>query len=423
MALDTLRAHDESLELAVLTAESESVYPLVPGASLVVGRAPGSNIFIDDASVSRRHAIVHVAADGVRVEDLGGPNGVTVREAALSDDVSETHELVKVSRRTVAVGIGQCVNFGSVMTVVRQRPAREAADDVVMVDAVTRALYQQADLAAQGTISVLIVGETGAGKEIVAARVHARSPRASKPFLAINCAALSESLLESELFGHEKGAFTDAVSARAGLFESAEGGTMFLDEIGEMPMTTQVKLLRVLEERKVMRVGGRTPRSIDVRFVAATNRDLEGDAERGAFRQDLYFRLAGITLALPPLRERTAEIPPLARLFVERARTQLARRAPIALSDAALAAMVRYRWPGNIRELRNVVDRAVVLCSGATLLPEHLPPKLLFPPTSTPPTTGGKDGRVRLRDEIDSIERVSIEAALKETGGNQTLAA
>ena len=226
---------------------------------------------------------------------------------------------------------------------------------------------------AAGQISVLVVGETGTGKEVLANAVHAMSPRANKPFLCLNCAALSEALLESELFGHERGAFTGALQAKAGLLESANGGTVFLDEVGEMPLTMQAKLLRVLEQRQVLRVGALTPRSIDVRFVSATNRDLEAEAARGTFRQDLYFRLNGILLVVPPLRERVDEIEHLTRTFITQFSNASPRSTPLKIAGDALGLLKRYRWPGNIRELRNVIERAVLLCEGDVISLKHLP--------------------------------------------------
>jgi two-component system response regulator AtoC len=225
---------------------------------------------------------------------------------------------------------------------------------------------------AASTIGVLILGETGVGKEVLAETLHRLSPRSAHTFLRLNCAALSESLLESELFGHERGSFTGAVSQKLGLLETAEGGTIFLDEVGELPMATQVKLLRVLEERKVMRVGGLTSRSIDVRFVSATNRDLEAEVARGTFRQDLFFRLNGVTVVVPPLRERPVEIEKLAQVFITQASRDNHRSAPD-LSREALSMLLSYSWPGNIRELRNVMERAVLLCGEGPITPRHLP--------------------------------------------------
>jgi DNA-binding NtrC family response regulator len=238
---------------------------------------------------------------------------------------------------------------------------------------------------AASTISVLILGETGVGKEVLAEMVHRRSPRASKPFLRLNCAALSDSLLESELFGHERGAFTGAVAQKRGLLETADGGTVFLDEVGEMPLSTQVKLLRVIEERMVTRVGGLSPKSLDVRFVAATNRDLEAEVARGTFRQDLFFRLNGISIVVPPLRERQGEIAQLAQTFIAAASRDRPR--PPRLSRDALARLVSYSWPGNIRELRNVIERAVLLAEDGEIAPRHLPlEKMSAPVTARVPS-------------------------------------
>src|SRR5262249_31137943 len=234
-------------------------------------------------------------------------------------------------------------------------------------------LYSMVERIAWSDISVLIFGETGVGKERLAEAVHKSSRRASMPFLRLNCAALTETLLESELFGHEKGSVTGAQSAKAGLLESANGGTVFLDEVGDMPMTTQVKLLRVIEERKVRRVGALRPLPIDVRFVAATNRDLEQDVQRGSFRKDLFSRLSGISFAIPPLRERVDEIEGLARALIGEACQRMGRAREPELSPEVLALLQQYPWPGNIRELRNVIERAVLLCTGGRLELSHLP--------------------------------------------------
>jgi two-component system response regulator AtoC len=272
------------------------------------------------------------------------------------------------------------------------------------VGEVMRRVQTLADRAAAGTINVLIVGETGVGKEVLARRIHQLSPRADRPFVAVNCAALSEALFESELFGHERGAFTGAAQAKPGLLETAPGGTVFLDEVAELPPALQAKLLRVLETREVLRVGSVRPRPIDVRFVAATNRDLEGEVARGTFRRDLYFRLNGMTLAIPPLRERRQEIPGLCRRFLaELCATAGRRRAP-RLTDEAREHLQARRWPGNVRELRNAIERALLLAPGDEITPEHL----ATDPEAPPP----------IEDERERILRV-----LGACAGNQSRAA
>ena len=301
-----------------------------------------------------------------------------------------------------------------------------AAAEPISVEPSMLALDREIARVAQAAISVLILGETGAGKERVAEQLHARSGRSGR-FIAIHCAALSENLIESELFGYEKGAFTGADRAREGLFEAAQGGTVFLDEVGELPTPTQVKLLRVLEERKVLPVGGRSARPLDVRFVAATHRDLEAQVATGSFRQDLFYRLNGITLQLPPLRARTADIAALAAYFAAESSRSLGRAHGPELSDAARAALGAYSWPGNIRELRNVMERAVLLCDDASITLQHLPAKLAAPPRALddagidPPALA--DPRAALLEQMERVERQRIIAALSACDGNQTLAA
>ena len=305
-----------------------------------------------------------------------------------------------------------------------------------------RDLYSMVERIAWSDISVLIFGETGVGKERLAEAVHKCSRRASMPFLRLNCAALTETLLESELFGHEKGSFTGAQSAKAGLLESADGGTVFLDEVGDMPMTTQVKLLRVIEERKVRRVGALKPLPIDVRFVAATNRDLELEVQRGSFRKDLFFRLNGISFAIPPLRERVDEIEGLARALIGEACQRMGRATQPDLSPEVLAHLQQYPWPGNIRELRNVIERAVLLCSGSRLELSHLPAEKMSshfaarriahaatPPAAPAPLPAPPGLRgaplvpAELREQLAEAERQRIVEALSRCAGNQTEAA
>ena len=300
-----------------------------------------------------------------------------------------------------------------------------AAPAVVVADPAMERVHRLIRRVAPGHINVLLLGETGVGKEVAAEMVHRLSKRAGGPFLRLNCGGFSETLLESELFGHEKGAFTGAHQAKTGLLESAEGGTVFLDEIGELPAALQVKLLRVLEDRQVMRVGALRPRQIDVRFVAATNRNLEEEVARGGFREDLFYRVNGIAIVIPPLRERVGEIRQLARLFVTQAAGAAGLPEP-RLSDEALELLESYAWPGNIRELRNVMERAVLLSTDDLITDEHLPTEKMR--TGGVARAAGEQppgaGRgASLRDDVDELERRRILDALDSCSGNQTRAA
>jgi DNA-binding NtrC family response regulator len=240
--------------------------------------------------------------------------------------------------------------------------------------------------AARSEANILVLGESGTGKELVARAIHANSERASKPFVPVDCASLPEHLLESELFGHEKGAFTGAVKTKSGLIEMADHGTLFLDEIGELPLALQSKFLRALQERNIRRVGGTGLIDVDMRVVSATNRDLREEIAKGRFREELYYRINVIAIELPPLRERAGDVPLLAHAFLKK----YARGQPLALDEAALAALEAYAWPGNVRELQNVIERASVLADGATVRPCDLPDYMLHrtaapgtPPAST----------------------------------------
>jgi DNA-binding NtrC family response regulator len=261
--------------------------------------------------------------------------------------------------------------------------------------------------AARRDTTVLLTGETGSGKEVVAAEIHRHSDRAHKPYVRLNCASLPSTLLESELFGHERGAFTGAQKRRIGFLEAAHGGTLLLDEIGELPLDMQAKLLRVLEDGRLTRVGGEEEIAVDVRFVAATHRDLDAEVAAGRFRQDLFFRINAITLKVPPLRERPRDLALLAQAFLQRAAAP--RPAP-RLSPEMVEALARYPWPGNVRELRNVIERAVVLSDGPELMLEHLPQRLSV--LAAP-----------MREQVDELERRNLQEALRQTGGNRTHAA
>jgi two-component system, NtrC family, response regulator AtoC len=508
------------LRLVVLGGEVLATHALPESGQLVIGRGQECDIRIDDPSISRKHAVLHVGPE-MALEDLGSSNATLLRGERLA------------AGTPVAVAIDEVITLGAIGLVIQQHAAvspqrtlwghgyfelrlsdecmraqraattfallrvrAEAgaidrvsaavrdidvigtyapgeweillcdatADDATRIaTAITTAVpaarvalamfpadgadawalgasatSRFADLArpkddvkpiaigpmasvvelvdriAVGDISVLILGETGTGKEVIAERIHARSRRAAMPLLKLNCAAVPEALIESELFGHERGAFTGATSAKAGLLEQANGGSVFLDEVGELPTSIQAKLLRVLEQREIRRVGALKGSAIDVRFIAATHRDIETAITAEKFREDLYFGLAGVTVNVPPLRERPAELEELVRLFVARAATGLGRPAP-RVTAAALALLRAYRWPGNVRELRNVMERATLLCEGE-IDTAHLPEDRMSRPAAA-------SGLESIRDQATGLERDAIEQALSKAGGNQTEAA
>jgi two-component system response regulator AtoC len=288
----------------------------------------------------------------------------------------------------------------------------------VVFDPAMQRVYTLVERIADTSMTVLILGETGVGKELVCEAIHQRSSRRDRPLIKLNCAALPESLLESELFGYERGAFTGADKRKVGFFEAADGGTLFLDEIGDMPLPLQAKLLRVLERKVITRVGGTSEVATDARLIAATHRNLDGDVRAGRFRQDLLFRIGGFTIAVPPLRDRPSEIIPLAEHFVRTAAAEQAR-VPPALSDDARDALAGYDWPGNVRELRNALERALVLASDA-ITAADLPERLHDASHRVrPPVATGAD----VRGQLAEVERAAIVAALDAESGNQTRAA
>jgi DNA-binding NtrC family response regulator len=371
-------AHAElGLELVVIERRWLAHHPLsAVSQSVSVGRSRDCDIVLDDPAASRRHALVHVVG-GLWIEDLDSRNGTRVRGAPLAPG------------QRAPLRVGDAIQIGGVTLLVQhgaRAPDRRRASGVatrrprpeafVLADGRMRAVYDLIGRVAPTSVTVLILGETGVGKEIVAEEIHrASGPRSGGPLVRINCAALPGPLLESELFGHERGAFTGASAAKPGLLEAAQGGTAFLDEIAELPLGAQPKLLRVLEAREVMRVGSLRARPIDVRFVAATNRDLRAEVARGTFREDLYFRLSGVSMTVPPLRERVADIEPLARQFVDAFCEQLDRPAPT-LGPSALRRLGCHSWPGNVRELRNAMEWAVLQATGSVIEAHHLPADL-----------------------------------------------
>jgi DNA-binding NtrC family response regulator len=282
-------------------------------------------------------------------------------------------------------------------------------------------IFRLIELVAPSTASVLITGASGTGKELVARTIHELSPRRSKPFVAINCAAIPETLIESEIFGHEKGAFTGALERRTGCFELAEGGTLLLDEIGEMPVATQAKLLRVLEDRKLRRLGSKVETTVDVRVLAATNKAPEEAVARGELRNDLYYRLNVFNIHMPPLREHREDIPDLVHALLSEMSSKHGRRVAT-VSEAVLNAFRNYTWPGNVRELRNTLERAVIVCEGAVMETKHLPPG--FGHALPRPSLDDTDSiRVGVGTTVGEAERLLILKTLESTNNNKTRAA
>ena len=417
--------------LLVVGSDAYSTYNLPQDGSVTIGRGETNQVRVDDPLASRNHARLHVDAGvggAMYIEDLGSVNGTRVKDEPIGRG------------ERIQIALGETILIGSSVLIIQRRVQKRPAllrpetlrDGRALLaasppaqDHVMQQIHQLAERAAAGTINVLITGETGVGKELLAETVHRLSKRKDGPCVCLNCAALSETLLESELFGHERGAFTGAFQAKAGLLETAGGGSLFLDEVGELPLTTQAKLLRVLETREVSRLGSLKPRRIDVRFIAATNRDLEAEVARGAFRRDLFFRLNGITLTIPPLRERRSEIPHLVQIFVTRICRELGRPEP-RIPPSVIALLERYAWPGNIRELKNMIERAVLLCDGHAVGPEHFPAEKMDPARRPAPTASPRaplSGTERTRNQTQENERQRIIDALGACAGNQSRAA
>jgi two-component system response regulator AtoC len=302
--------------------------------------------------------------------------------------------------------------------------AKTNLQDIVGKTPIMLDVYKLVARVAASTATVLVQGESGTGKELVARAIHTHSPRASAVFVPINCTALTESLLESELFGHARGAFTGAVGAKRGLFEMANGGTLFLDEIGDMGPKMQAQLLRTLQDGEVRPVGGTESIRVDVRLVCATNRDLDEEVKAGRFREDLYFRINVVTVRLPPLRERREDVPMLVGHFLNKLALR-ERRAPTAMSPEALKLLTGYAWPGNVRELENAIERAVAVAKGNVILPSDLPPEVGGRTTTataaSPEATGGS--LIADRPTLAELENRYIQLVLAESGGNKKKAA
>ncbi|MCC7386139.1 MAG: sigma 54-dependent Fis family transcriptional regulator [Deltaproteobacteria bacterium] len=344
----SLRVHAVDLEIAAgpdLGRRARVDRPL-----FVIGSGEGADLRLNDGAVSREHLRLHLGPEGVRVRDEGSTNGTWIGGLRVADVLITSDTVIEVGTTSLALRIESGPLDLPLSTSARFGSA-------IGVSEAMRHLFALLERAAASDVTILLEGESGAGKEVLARAVHSSSPRKEGPFVPVDCGAIPPTLIEAELFGHERGAFTGAAEARKGYFEQAEGGTIFLDEIGELPLDLQPKLLRVLEQREVRPLGATGVRSVNVRVIAATNRRLAEAARKNEFRQDLFYRLAVARVVVPPLRDRPEDIIPLAREFL---RTAL--RNPEAELPVDLAAMLHaYRWPGNVRELRNVIDRYAFL--------------------------------------------------------------
>jgi two-component system response regulator GlrR len=378
-----------------------------------VGTAEGNTLRLNDPTVSRYHAELEATPEGVLLRDLGSTNGVLLGPAHLREALLTESTEVDLGRTRLRVAIA---SEREVLVL----PERASFGPLIGASAAMRAIYATLERAAPTGAPVLVTGESGTGKELAARAVHEASPRAGAAFVVVDCGAMLSTLIESELFGHEKGAFTGAHVAREGAFERAHGGTLFLDEMGELPLDLQPKLLRALGEGEVRRVGGDRIRKVDVRVVAATNRDLRREVNSGRFRADLYYRLAVILVRMPSLRDRLEDLPLIVPALLDRIVMQ--RKLPVAprCDDALLRVLGRHTWPGNVRELKNYLEQYAIL--------ESLPPfeATEGEPGALPHLSEGLHAmpfRAAKEELLRRFEMHYLQALLEETSGNESEAA
>ncbi|MBL8949905.1 MAG: sigma 54-interacting transcriptional regulator [Myxococcaceae bacterium] len=379
------------------------------GATCAIGSHPSNDLVLEAPQVSRFHCELRLTPRGLLLKDLGSSNGT------LLDGVSVIEAWVRPGSRLVIGSVTLEVQLiGRENTIATSE--RETFGALAGSSAAMRSIFAQLERAAASDITVLIQGETGTGKEETAAALHAHSARAAKPFVVIDCSALPATLLESELFGHERGAFTGAHATRAGAFEEADGGTVFLDEVGELPLELQPKLLRVLEAREFRPLGAQAPRTTDVRVIAATNRDLRKEINEGRFRADLYFRIAVLRVTMPPLRTHPEDLPIIARKLLQGLAAQPAQIEAL-LTPAFLSSLRAATWPGNVRELRNHLERCLLFSAG-------LPLEEAAPPAAPPSSVDARRPlEVERRRHVEAFEREYVRALLEAHSGNVNAAA
>ena len=410
------------------------------GGVATVGRGPTNDVALDDPAASRRQTIIRADEDGYLVSDLGSANGTLLNGSRILAParLRTGDEILVGATRIRFVGdpspeldAEQPPEDSTHLSDSSAGASRGPSTSVLLGSSPEmEQLFHLIEKAAASPLPTLIEGETGTGKELVARAIHQASRSAKGPFLPVNCAAVPENLLESELFGHRRGSFTGATADHEGLFEAAQGGTVFLDEMGEMPLSMQPKVLRVLQEGEVTRIGEIRPRKVGFRLVAATNRDLLQEVERGTFRGDLFYRISAFPIRIPALRERRSDVPLLVESFLgAAARRQGKRVGPV--TDAAMRALVAFDWPGNVRELQNEVQRAVALgAPGQRIDVQHLSPKLTggdeasdASPDRTPTSPGLASSRGSLREARDAFEARYIAQVLEQQGGSVLKAA
>jgi len=379
-----------------------------PAERCAVGSHPSNDLVVDDPTVSRFHCELAIVGGAVRVRDLGSRNRTVAGRIAISDATVDGGTRLALGNSEIEIQVTPDVAQVAASE-------RSAFGGLIGQSAAMREVFSQLEKIAASDATVLIEGETGTGKEGAADAIHDASARRDRPFVVLDCSALPASLLESELFGHEAGAFTGAIDRRAGAFEQASGGTLFLDEIGELPLDLQPKLLRALESREIRRLGGHQIVRCDVRIIAATNRDLRAEVNRASFRADLYYRLAVVRLALPPLRDRTGDIPLLAAHLLARTSVTAATLAALTAPDY-LAALAAAHWPGNVRELRNHLEQCAVF--GERRLP-HAPAA----PHPASVVDAALPYEVARKQAIDAFERAYVTRLLERVGDNVAAAA
>ncbi len=413
--------------LIAIAGPMEGAFYVLPEQEVSIGSDPSNLLVIEDREIAPFHCVIAGRDGEFRLRSLDEERGLSVNGLPVEERVLVHGDEVRIGE-TLFLFLAYEAETPADFRLQREIDRLELENrrlqatcnvnhDMVGESPAIRVVFQLIAKVAPTDSTVLIDGESGTGKELVAHAIHRNSRRAAKPFVAINCAAIAETLLESEMFGYEKGSFTGAVAQKRGKLEAAEGGTVFLDEIGEMSPALQAKLLRVLQEHEFARVGGSRTIRIDLRVIAATNRDLAEEARRGVFRQDLYYRLNVVKLTVPPLRERLRDIPLLAQHFI----SKFARRASrpvVGLSPEARDLLLRYPWPGNVRELENAIERAIVMGSTEFILPEDLPETLFEEGGGRP-----EGPSALFHETVNDAKRQVILRAFDQAGGSYTEAA